>query len=205
MLAVPAIALILVIALAVFIGGRIGSGGDDDEVADASTTSAESSSAELTTEAPAPPAPGPLVPTSATVYNPFGDGQPENEDDVGLSYDGDPATGWSTATYQGSPEFGNLKPGVGLLYDLGAERSITAVELATSLPGTALEIRVGGTPDAALDSYPVVATVDPLGPTASAALAEPATARYVLVWFVRLTEDDGGFTATLSECRILGT
>ena len=38
---------------------------------------------------------------------------------VPLAYDGDPSTAWSTLEYRGSPNFGNLKDGVGLLLDLG--------------------------------------------------------------------------------------
>ena len=60
------------------------------------------------------------------MFDPFGDGEPENDDDVPLSFDGDPATAWSTLSYRGSPAFGNLKPGVGVLYDLGARSSSPA-------------------------------------------------------------------------------
>jgi putative peptidoglycan lipid II flippase len=54
-----------------------------------------------------------------TVFDPGGDGAPENNDEVPLSFDGDPVTAWPTLTYQGSPAFGNLKDGVGVVYDLG--------------------------------------------------------------------------------------
>ena len=66
---------------------------------------------------------------SADVFDPEGDGEPENDQDVPLAYDSDPATAWSTLTYRGSPAFGNLKPGVGLLLDLGNPQQARIVEL----------------------------------------------------------------------------
>ena len=53
------------------------------------------------------------------MFDPEGDGEPENDSDVPLAFDGDPSTAWSTLEYRGSPDFGNLKDGVGLLLDLG--------------------------------------------------------------------------------------
>ena len=49
------------------------------------------------------------------MFDPFGDGEPENDDEVPLAYDGDPSTAWTTLDYRGSADFGNLKHGVGVL------------------------------------------------------------------------------------------
>ncbi|WP_369130494.1 hypothetical protein, partial [Modestobacter roseus] len=98
-------------------------------------------------EEPAPDPGGPLAVAGADVFDPFGDGEPENDDDVPLTTDGDPATAWSTLTYRGSADFGNLKPGVGVVYDLGSEQSVAGVQLRTGTPGATVEVRTGGTPD----------------------------------------------------------
>lgn len=209
--AVPLVALILVVLLGVFVGQRFSAVLAGNEGSPLLPTSEGSASASPGTEgaatesAEAPAAPVPLPPVSAAVFDPFGDGQPENNDEVGLSYDGDVGSAWPTLTYQGNAEFGNLKPGVGIIFDLGAERTINSVELATNLPGGAVEVRVGAAPDAALESYPVVGTLDPFADSGSVALAEPVRARFVIIWFVRLVESNGGFRGALAECRILGT
>ena len=123
-------------------------------------------------------------PTSST---PQGDGEPENNGDVPLAFDGDPATAWSTLNYRGSPAFGNLKPGVGVLYDLGSAQQLAGVtrhrdharrhrrdpHRATSADGDAgqLHAAAGRHRSRARTEF----TFD-----------EPATARYVLVWVTGL-------------------
>ena len=209
--AVPLAALILIVLIAVFIGKQFNDALNDDAppvVPDSQGTPGTTPGTEGTGgAAPGDPAaaPSPLPVVSAAVYNPFGDGEPEHDDEVGLAYDGDPATAWQTLTYQSTPEFGNLKPGVGVIFDLGEERSINAVELSTSLPGSAIEIRVGAAPDAPLDSYQMVGALDPFTETGAVPLAEPVRARFVIVWFVRLVEANGGFEGALAEFRVLGT
>jgi len=211
--AVPIAALLLVVLLGVFVGQQFSDvvNDTDDQPLIPTTEVTEDAEPPAEGEPTEPEAtegagdPAPLAPVSAAVFDPFGDGQPENNDQVALSYDGDPASAWPTLTYQNTPEFGNLKPGVGVIFDLGEERSITAIELATNLPGGAVEVRVGAAPDAALDSYPVVGTLDPFADAGTVELAEPVRARFVIIWFIRLVEGNGGFQGALAECRILGT
>lgn len=60
----------------------------------------------------------PIPITGAKLLDPPpGDGQ-ENPDRIDLSYDGNTGTTWPTLQYKGSANFGNLKPGVGIVYDL---------------------------------------------------------------------------------------
>ena len=93
-----------------------------------------------------------------SIYNPFGDGDPENDDDVARTVDGDTGTAWSTVTYRGSAAFGNLKPGVGIVYDLGSEQSLAGVTVSTGTPGATVEVRTGATPAADLAGFPVAGT-----------------------------------------------
>ncbi len=204
--AVPVLALILVVLIAVFIGEQFSKVVIDGPAVVPSSEATQPEAAPTESGAPAePPAAGPLPVVSAAVYNPFGDGGSEHDDEVGLAADGDPATAWETLTYESSPEFGNLKPGVGVIVDLGAEYTLNSVELWTNLPGSAIEIRVGAAPDAPLENYPIVGTLDPFTETATVALAEPVQARFVIVWFVRLVESNGGFQGALAECRVIGS
>ena len=192
----PLLALVLVVAGGYWLGTNVVSAASSTEDSVGSTP---------TTEAPAgggapaeEPAPAPLAIASAQVFDPFGDGEPENDDDVPLSYDGDPATSWPTLNYRGSAEFGNLKPGVGVLYDLGTEQALSAVTIGTDTPGATVEVRTGSSADGELDSYPVAAEGELTG-TDDLTFAEPVTTRYVLVWVTGLVSQDEGFSADLSE------
>jgi hypothetical protein len=198
----PLLALVMVIAFAIWFGKNVLSvAGSVDEV-DGSTppagAPASSSAAASAPTSAAAPAGAPLPVADASVFNPYGDGEPENDGAVQRSYDGDPATSWSTVTYRGSAHFGNLKPGVGVLYDLGDTRPLAGVTVVTALPGTTVEVRAGHDSDGTLDSYPVAASGELTG-TDQLTFSAPVTARYLLVWITGLAPTDGGFTGGLAE------
>jgi hypothetical protein len=132
------------------------------------------------------------------VFNPFGDGDPENEDDAPLSHDGDPATAWSTVNYRGSATFGNLKPGVGVLYDLGTPQALAAVTVTTTTPGATVEVRTGEAGTGSIDDFPVAAGGTLTG-TDELAFDAPVTTRWVLVWVTGLVPAEGGFNASIAE------
>jgi hypothetical protein len=194
----PLAALAVVIALAVYLGNVISP--DDIPGDQVPAPSAPSSSAPPAEGTPAPGDSSAPTIAGATVYNPFGDGDPENPDEVPLSFDGDPSTAWSTVTYRGSPAFGNLKDGVGVLYDLGSEQALTGLGV-TGTAGATAEVRVGDQPDGDLDSYRVVASGE-LGDPADLSFDEPVTTRYVLLWLTGLAPSDGGFSAEVAEVTL---
>src|SRR5206468_2359480 len=112
-----------------------------------------------TSASPSQVAAGRDVPiVGATVFDPSGDGQPDNVRTVDRSHDGDPASVWSTVAYRGSPAFGRLKPGEGVLFDLGSAQPLAGVTITTTLAGSQVEVRTGSSPDGPLDSFPVSGT-----------------------------------------------
>jgi hypothetical protein len=197
---VSLLALAVVIALAYWFGSSVLSVAGLVDEPEGSTPSPVASAP--ASEEPAAPAAGePVAIASATVFDPFGDGDPDHPEDVPLSYDGDPATDWATYQYRGSPAFGNLKPGVGVLYDLGSEQSVAAVSVTTTLPGATMEIRTGNAADGTLDSF----TPGPAGTvegTTELAFEQAASARYVLVWITGLVPSEDAFQADLAEVAI---
>ena len=202
----PLLALALVIAFALWFGNNVLSvaGSVDQQGSTPSASagaSAGSASAPAPSSAAAPVAGAPVPVSAAAIYNPFGDGDPENDDDVARSVDGDPGTAWSTVTYRGSAAFGNLKPGVGVVYDLGSEQALAGVTITTTLPGSTVEVRTGSAPTGALEAFPVAATARLTG-TDDIALSAPVTARYVLVWVTGLTQVADGFQADLAEVAV---
>jgi hypothetical protein len=193
---ISVLALAVVIALAWWLGTNVLTVADSVDEVPGSTPSGGSSSAQGSGAAPEPGAPVAIV--SADVFDPEGDGEPENDQDVPLSYDNDPSTSWSTLEYRGSPAFGNLKDGVGILYDLGSDQNLAGVTLTTSTPGIAVEVRTGDDADGTLDSYALAAsgTVDG---TSDLTFDKPATGRFVLVWVTGLVSSADGFQGDLAE------
>jgi hypothetical protein len=195
----PLLALAVVIALAWWVGSTVLDVTDSVDDVQGSTPS---SSAAASGSAGAPVAAGEAVQIAGgDVFDPQGDGDPDNPDDVALAFDGDAATSWSTYEYRGSAKFGNLKDGVGLLLDLGTAQNIAAVTLTTSAPGAAVEIRTGDSADGDLDAFAVAADGE-LQDETELAFDEAVSARYVLVWITGLVESEGGFSASVAEVAI---
>ena len=198
----PLLALAVVVGLALWIGNTLLSvtGSVDDNVG--STPSGGGTSSSSAAEEEPVTAGEPIPIATAQIFDPFGDGEPENNNDIPQSHDGDPATSWSTLNYRGSPAFGNLKPGVGVVYDLGSEQQLAGVTITSTTPGATLEIRTGDSPDGQLDSYATVGSGTIEG-TTEFTFDEAATARYVLVWVTGLVEGGDGYSADLAEVSIL--
>jgi hypothetical protein len=197
----PVLALVFVIGLAWWLGSRVlsvaGSVGEDLEGSTPSASAPASSSG-----GSAPAAAGPVAVAKASVFDPGGDGAPENDDEVPLSHDGDAGTAWSTLTYQGSAAFGNLKDGVGVVYDLGSEQQLAGATLQTTQPGATVEVRAASGPEGDLGSWPVLAQ-GTLEETTEFSFEETAATRYVLVWVTGLVPAGEGFSADLAEVELL--
>jgi hypothetical protein len=195
----PLLALFVVIALAWWVGTTLLDVTDSVDNVQGSTPSASAPA----DGSGASTAPGGAVvdPVTTDVFDPGGDGQPENDSAVPLAFDGDPATAWSTVTYQGSPAFGNLKDGVGLLLDLGGRQDVSSVTLTTTTPGATVEIRTGDEAGSSLNSFDVAAS-GTLDQSTDLTFDEPVSAHYVLVWITGLVSGPDGFSADLSEVTV---
>ena len=130
-----------------------------------------------------------LEPLSAVSFDPYGNGQ-GNQQPVPLATDGILATAWTSQWYA-SANFGGLKPGAGLLLDMG--RTVTLSDLRIVLgkiPGANFELRVGAA--ASLGDLRTAARVTDAGEQADVRLSKPAKGRYVLIWFTKLPPDASG-------------
>jgi hypothetical protein len=195
----PLLALAVVVALAWWVGSTLLDVTDsvDDVQGSTPTVSAPASGSGEPTAA----AGQPLAVASADVFDPGGDGEPENDSDVPLAFDGDPATTWSTLEYRGSPAFGNLKDGVGLLIDLGETQSVAGLTVTTPRPGATVEVRTAEQAGTELDDFEVGAD-GTLDDSTDLTFEEPASARYVLLWITGLVDSEGGFSATISDITV---
>jgi hypothetical protein len=124
-------------------------------------------------------------------YDPFGRDGTEQPGSVPNAFDGDPTTAWSTDGY-GSAAFGGLKPGVGLLVDLGRPTRIASVQVGLVTAGAGLELRSSDQLGDNADTFTTVAKQDNAKQVATLTPSTSAPARYWLVWFTSLPKGAGG-------------
>lgn len=134
----------------------------------------------------------------------------ENPQLAQLAVDGNPATSWETLQYYNNPRLGLLKPGVGLVVDLGKVRAVGAVKVALGGAGTSVELRAAPTtassaPTTSSTAYTLLGTDAHAGSTADFALDQPVRTRYLLVWLTSLPSDGGdSYRGKISEIRVFG-
>ncbi len=145
-----------------------------------------------------------LTPVSATAFGPLGGSDGDNPELARLAIDGSPATAWHTQWYA-TAAFGNLKPGTGLLLDMGRPVTITSAQIMLgAMTGADFQLRAGGEPVLA-DLQPVARAAE-AGGLVTMRPARPAKARYLLLWFTRLPPDSSGtFEAIIYDLRLHGT
>jgi len=135
-----------------------------------------------------------------TDFDPFGTpDQRENPDQVAFAHDGDPSTAWHSETYF-TRNFGNAKPGVGLVVTLADTANVSAVEIDANA-GYDVEIYVSDAPHDSLDGWGKPRAKQTEAPAnAKVELSPSATGKYVLVWFTHLPES---MRLDVSEIRVV--
>ncbi|GGR33765.1 protein kinase family protein [Streptomyces netropsis] len=137
-------------------------------------------------------------------FDPRGDGQ-EKPRDLPKAYDGDPNTAWSTDAYRGYSTFGNLKPGAGIILDLGKMRQVGNVKVTFLGGDTSVELRASASSDDvlpdSLDDFKKVAKGS--GSEVNLKAGKGLKARYVLVWLTNLPQtSDGDYRGKISEIKV---
>jgi hypothetical protein len=161
---------------------------------------------------PAPAATGALKIARVTDFDPKADGGggAENPKQAKLAIDGDPATQWRTERYRKLPTMGGIKPGVGLLLDLGTVRQVTEVEVQLNGSTTDVELRTPkATADAAptksIDQWTKVSGAKDAAATLTLTLPQATDTRYVLVYLTSLAPmGDGYFRSGIAEITVRG-
>lgn len=129
----------------------------------------------------------------------------ENADRAADAVDGDPGTTWVTMRYLRRPDMGGLKPGVGLVLDLGQPRTVTAATVTLVGGKTSVELRV---PSSSEPSTRTEADWTVVGSDAAAegettiTLASPTETRYLMVYVTKLPKVEGGFRAEIAEIAL---
>ncbi|MDW5597025.1 protein kinase [Conexibacter stalactiti] len=138
--------------------------------------------------------------TSATDYDPAGDGE-EHAEEKNFAVDKDPSTFWSTERYEG----GNLaKSGVGLTVDVSPGAVLRQMVVRTTTPGFAADVYItsGDVPESIDDpAWRRVASVDSVDARQPIDLASDGEeARHVLLWITRLPP--GGEHVEINEIAL---
>jgi putative peptidoglycan lipid II flippase len=135
-----------------------------------------------------------LTPVSDSTFNIYGTppGNTENQSTAPFAIDGSTSTAWSTSFYFDHPNFGGLKPGTGLLLDMGQEVRLSQVEVLFGAQGaTTAEVYLG---NSAAMSRSALASFTLVSPSASVTgdhkfpVSGQATGRYVLIWLTSLPQ-----------------
>jgi len=138
-----------------------------------------------------------------------GNGQ-ENPGLVKYAYDGNKSTDWHTLSYYNNPKLGGLKKGVGIVFDLGAAKTVGEVRVQLTGVGTDLQLRVpkgGPTVNHAdmnsLKSWRTVAQQKGAGGSAILKPNEQIQSRYVLVFLTSLPKEGANYRGGIYEAEVL--
>lgn len=154
-------------------------------------------------------APAAVQAASVVEFDPVADGGAEAEmpDEVPLATDGDTATAWHTQEYGGSAQFGSVKPGSGLMLDLGQTRTINSVQL--TLVGAPTDVQLLVTNDDAnpststVNDWTVMASATADGTTVTLTPSAPISGRHLLVYLSSLPQlTNGNFQGAIAEITL---
>lgn len=137
---------------------------------------------------------------------PGGDGE-EHSQHASNAFDQDPSTHWRTEGYK--DPMGTVKPGVGLLLDLGSSQEVYELDLLLSGGQHGVEIRVGDSDQVSnqdsLDANLPVAWSGDVDGEETITFDEGANGNFVLVWFTQLPQDGSDWRGTINEVEVRGT
>jgi len=138
------------------------------------------------------------TPVSADDFDPQGKPPEENPEQVDNVLDGNARTTWQTNTYDQQLGPGGLKTGVGLLLDLGADKSVSAVEVALMGSPTSAELYVTTEKPTGVNGLTPVASGTATGTELTLTPGTAVEGRYVLVWLTALPHP-AGYRGVISD------
>ena len=118
---------------------------------------------------------------ASNAYDPGGDGM-EHDELVPYATDGRLATSWETERYD-TVNFGNLKDGVGIVFDAGKPVKLGALTVASDTPGFIADVKAGASSSGPFDTVSSSQTVQA---RTTFHLSVSTARRYYLLWITRL-------------------
>jgi hypothetical protein len=212
-LAVVAAVIAAVIFAGVVTSAVVFGGGEDPAGAEDQVTGEDTGAEPSNTEGESPESVAPtevaLTADSVRVVDPPEGDRNQNEG-VENVIDDNASTGWTTNTYRGDPNFGNLKPGMGILIDLGEAREVSSVRVQMTSAGATVGL-LGGAEDpgdssegdqAIVDGFSVLAEqVEDADTNIELKTGGEAT-RFIVVWVTELPQVSDGYKLTISDINV---
>ncbi|MFC4336883.1 protein kinase family protein [Salininema proteolyticum] len=202
--AVAGVAVIAVILAGVFLFG------EDSEAPPENAGSEETQSEDTDeNEQPEAPVPADITAADARIVDPP-DGKRDELSGVENLFDDDPDTGWSTDRYNPPATFGNLKPGMGILVDLGEETEVASVRVGMHDPGAEVGL-LSGDEDYGDSSEGDLEIVEKYSEAVAPSEAEANVelrpdgelkTRYIVVWVTSLPQTTSGYKLTVSSIDV---
>ncbi|MFC3493067.1 protein kinase family protein [Glycomyces rhizosphaerae] len=197
-----------VVTSAVIFGGGDDSAGAEDQVTGADTGADDTAASDETSDAAAPTEVE-LTPDSIRVVDPP-DGDRDQSEGVENVIDDNASTGWTTNTYYRDPRFGNLKPGMGILIDLGEAQEVASVRVQMTSAGATVGLLSGDEDpgdssegdQAIVDGFSVLA--EPVADADTNIELKPSgeATRYIVVWVTELPAVADGYKLTISDINV---
>lgn len=141
-------------------------------------------------------------------------GDPQAPEDVGKTYDGKGSTYWRTKRYDDGPKLAPYKPGVGIVYDLGSVKTISAASIGLRYPGDHTTVHLYAAdslnPSKGVDGMTEIGTATTEGTSLTVKATKALKTQYVLLWVtdVPMAPSDGyssaGYKQALTEVKFTG-
>lgn len=141
-------------------------------------------------------------------------GDTQAPDDVAKTYDGDSTTYWRTKRYNSGPKLAPYKPGVGIVYDLGSAKAISAASIGLRYTGNHTTIHLYATdsltPSTGVDGMTEIGTATTSGTSLTVKATKSLKTQYVLLWItdVPMAPSDGysgaGYKQAITDVKFTG-
>jgi hypothetical protein len=153
-----------------------------------------------------------LKPVNDSTFNIYGSPAGNTEDPTLAmdAIDGSTTTGWDTSYYFGSPKFGGLKPGTGLLINMGHQVKLSQVKLLFGPGVTTAGIYLGNSGPSSATSSSALSSFKLVSPQASGTGSHAfsvssadanVTGQYVLIWLTSLPKMVNPSAAAVSQAK----
>ncbi|MEU1512451.1 protein kinase family protein [Streptomyces sp. NPDC005811] len=144
----------------------------------------------------------------------YPDGSAQHPGDAKLTYDNDSSTYWRSKSFNGGPVLAPYKQGVGIVYDLGSEQSLSSASIGLLYGGnyTAATLYAADSlsSSASLSSMKKIADAKTTGKELQISAKTAAKTRYVLVWITAAPysgSDDysgAGYKQAITDVKFTG-
>jgi serine/threonine protein kinase len=157
---------------------------------------------------------GVLKPVSAQAFE-------DNPADANLAIANNPAAAWQTYQYIGSPYFGRLQQGSGLILNMGNAVRLSSVQVTfESTPGADVEIKIGNpsnpsppqnepaVAESIANGMTTVAQRSDVSGTVTFPVSSKVSGQYILIWFTKLAPmagHPGKFQGDISDVVVKGS